>query len=164
MLIGLQKERIEKGYGGMEIKSEIQNKLISKKENFTSKIISVSMFTLICFTYLKYKLKLDCDNVCQYLRQTIEWDQLTKRECILQKERIEKEIRNNLTIIKLLDHQHERIETFNGGMRRKLSIIISVIGNPKVIFLDEPTTGMDPKSRREIWELIKVNKQYLHNF
>jgi ABC-type multidrug transport system ATPase subunit len=39
-------------------------------------------------------------------------------------------------------------------MKRRLSVAISVIGNPKIIFLDEPTTGMDPVSRRDVWALI----------
>jgi ABC-type multidrug transport system ATPase subunit len=39
-------------------------------------------------------------------------------------------------------------------MKRRLSVAISVIGNPKIIFLDEPTTGMDPVSRRDVWSLI----------
>ena len=41
-----------------------------------------------------------------------------------------------------------RVRTFSGGMKRRLSIAVSGIGNPKILFLDEPTTGMDPKSRR----------------
>lgn len=39
-------------------------------------------------------------------------------------------------------------KTFSGGMKRRLSMAIATIGNPGIIFLDEPTTGMDPKSRR----------------
>jgi ABC-type multidrug transport system ATPase subunit len=39
-------------------------------------------------------------------------------------------------------------------MKRRLSVAISVIGNPKIIFSDEPTTGMDPVSRRDVWALI----------
>jgi ABC-type multidrug transport system ATPase subunit len=43
---------------------------------------------------------------------------------------------------------------FSGGMKRRLSVAISSIGDPKIIFLDEPTTGMDPVSRRDVWNLI----------
>jgi ABC-type multidrug transport system ATPase subunit len=43
---------------------------------------------------------------------------------------------------------------FSGGMKRRLSVAISSIGNPRIIFLDEPTTGMDPVSRRDVWNLI----------
>lgn len=41
-----------------------------------------------------------------------------------------------------------QISTFSGGMKRRVSLAISAIGNPKIIILDEPTTGMDPKARR----------------
>lgn len=44
--------------------------------------------------------------------------------------------------------------SFSGGMKRRLSVAISAIGNPKIMFMDEPTTGMDPVSRREVWKLI----------
>jgi ABC-2 type transport system ATP-binding protein len=47
-----------------------------------------------------------------------------------------------------------KVRTFSGGMKRRLSIAVSGIGNPKILFLDEPTTGMDPKSRRKVWALI----------
>ena len=45
-------------------------------------------------------------------------------------------------------------KTYSGGMKRRLSIALATIGEPKIVFLDEPTTGMDPKSRREVWTLI----------
>jgi ABC-2 type transport system ATP-binding protein len=47
------------------------------------------------------------------------------------------------------------IKTFSGGMRRKLEIIRSLIHRPRVLFLDEPTTGLDPISRRNLWEYLK---------
>ncbi|WP_380279353.1 ATP-binding cassette domain-containing protein [Kitasatospora purpeofusca] len=45
--------------------------------------------------------------------------------------------------------------TFSGGMRRKLDLAMTLVGDPRVIFLDEPTTGLDPRSRRTMWELIE---------
>jgi ABC-2 type transport system ATP-binding protein len=48
-----------------------------------------------------------------------------------------------------------RAETYSGGMRRRLDIAMSLIGNPPVIFLDEPTTGLDPEARVEVWQTIK---------
>lgn len=48
-----------------------------------------------------------------------------------------------------------RASTYSGGMRRKLDLAISLIANPAIIFLDEPTTGLDPRSRRELWEIVK---------
>ena len=52
-----------------------------------------------------------------------------------------------------------KVGSFSGGMKRRLSLAISAIGNPKVIFLDEPTTGLDPKVRQQIWELIEKLKK-----
>ncbi len=48
-----------------------------------------------------------------------------------------------------------RVSTYSGGMRRRLDIAMSLIGNPPVIFLDEPTTGLDPQARIEVWQTIK---------
>ena len=44
--------------------------------------------------------------------------------------------------------------TYSGGMRRRLDIAMSLIGNPPVVFLDEPTTGLDPQARLNVWEAI----------
>jgi ABC-2 type transport system ATP-binding protein len=48
-----------------------------------------------------------------------------------------------------------KVSTYSGGMRRRLDIAMSLIGQPKVIFLDEPTTGLDPEARLEVWQVIK---------
>ncbi|MEU0492300.1 ABC transporter ATP-binding protein [Nocardiopsis changdeensis] len=48
-----------------------------------------------------------------------------------------------------------RVSTYSGGMRRRLDIAMSLIGNPPVVFLDEPTTGLDPQARVEVWEAVK---------
>jgi ABC-2 type transport system ATP-binding protein len=48
-----------------------------------------------------------------------------------------------------------RVSTYSGGMRRRLDIAMSLIGNPPVIFLDEPTTGLDPQARIEVWKEIQ---------
>ena len=42
----------------------------------------------------------------------------------------------------------------SGGMRRRLSVAISLVGNPKIVFLDEPTTGLDPENRRQLWDIL----------
>jgi ABC-2 type transport system ATP-binding protein len=55
-----------------------------------------------------------------------------------------------------LTHGAERkVATYSGGMRRRLDIAMSLIGNPPVIFLDEPTTGLDPQARLEVWQAVK---------
>jgi ABC-2 type transport system ATP-binding protein len=48
-----------------------------------------------------------------------------------------------------------RVSTYSGGMRRRLDIAMSLIGNPPVIFLDEPTTGLDPQARIDVWQTVK---------
>ena len=48
-----------------------------------------------------------------------------------------------------------KVSTYSGGMRRRLDIAMSLIGNPPVIFLDEPTTGLDPQARLEVWQAVK---------
>lgn len=48
-----------------------------------------------------------------------------------------------------------KVSTYSGGMRRRLDIAMSLIGNPQVIFLDEPTTGLDPQARIEVWTAVK---------
>ncbi|KQR03080.1 ABC transporter [Arthrobacter sp. Leaf141] len=48
-----------------------------------------------------------------------------------------------------------RISTLSGGQRRRLDVALGIIGNPEVLFLDEPTTGFDPAARRQFWELIR---------
>ncbi|HRV96346.1 MAG TPA: ATP-binding cassette domain-containing protein [Anaerolineae bacterium] len=58
-------------------------------------------------------------------------------------------------ILSLKDDIFKPIKTFSGGMKRKLEIIRSLIHQPKVLFLDEPTVGLDPASRRNLWEYIK---------
>ena len=55
----------------------------------------------------------------------------------------------------LTDAGNRRVATYSGGMRRRLDIAMSLIGNPPVIFLDEPTTGLDPKARLEVWRSVK---------
>ena len=55
----------------------------------------------------------------------------------------------------LTDAGHRRAATYSGGMRRRLDIAMSLIGDPPVIFLDEPTTGLDPQARLEVWQTVK---------
>lgn len=56
-----------------------------------------------------------------------------------------------------LDHAADRpVSTYSGGMRRRLDIAAALVVTPRVLFLDEPTTGLDPRSRRQVWELVST--------
>jgi len=55
----------------------------------------------------------------------------------------------------LTDAADRRVATYSGGMRRRLDIAMSLVGKPQVIFLDEPTTGLDPEARIEVWKTVK---------
>ena len=55
----------------------------------------------------------------------------------------------------LTDASGRRAATYSGGMRRRLDIAMSLIGKPPVVFLDEPTTGLDPEARMEVWEAVE---------
>ncbi len=56
----------------------------------------------------------------------------------------------------LLEAAARRVSTYSGGMRRRLDLAMTLLGSPEVIFLDEPTTGLDPRSRRQVWESIRA--------
>ena len=55
----------------------------------------------------------------------------------------------------LTDAADRRVSTYSGGMRRKLDLAMSLVGKPLIIFLDEPTTGLDPEARIEVWKIVK---------
>jgi len=55
--------------------------------------------------------------------------------------------------------KNRRVGRLSGGMKRRVSLAISLIGNPKVVFLDEPTTGLDPETKRAMWTLVDLAKQ-----
>lgn len=56
----------------------------------------------------------------------------------------------------LVESAQKLVATYSGGMRRKLDLAMTLIGNPRIIFLDEPTTGLDPRSRRTMWSIIRA--------
>ncbi|KAF0818140.1 MULTISPECIES: ABC transporter ATP-binding protein [unclassified Cytobacillus] len=62
---------------------------------------------------------------------------------------------NLLARFSLTEAANQRTEKYSGGMKRRLDIAMSLIGTPAVIFLDEPTTGLDPEARIEVWDTIK---------
>nr|WP_321349915.1 ATP-binding cassette domain-containing protein [uncultured Methanoregula sp.] len=67
---------------------------------------------------------------------------------------LDKRIWELLEMTELTDRAHVRVGTFSGGMRRKLEIVRAFIHHPLILFLDEPTIGLDPEARREVWQQI----------
>ncbi len=60
-----------------------------------------------------------------------------------------------LTRFGLIDAANRRVSTYSGGMRRRLDLAMSLVGTPPILFLDEPTTGLDPEGRIEVWKMVK---------
>lgn len=73
----------------------------------------------------------------------------------LSKAEAKSRVANALERLSLVDAGDRLVETYSGGMRRRLDLGASLVGRPKVLILDEPTTGLDPRTRIELWEFLK---------
>jgi ABC-2 type transport system ATP-binding protein len=119
---------------------------------------------------------LDIDNDQAKVRRIIGYssqevgvdDDLTARENLLlqcsfhhiPKEKAKQKTEELLKTIRLAEAADRRLKTFSGGMRKRLDLASALVSEPKILFLDEPTTGLDPQSRQDIWEyIIKLNRQ-----
>jgi len=76
----------------------------------------------------------------------------------LSKGNIQKQIKDILAAVNLSDRAKSPVETLSGGMQRRLNIAVALVHQPKLVILDEPTTGLDIEARYEIWELIRQLK------
>src|SRR5262249_24689064 len=63
-------------------------------------------------------------------------------------------IRELLTLVELWDRRRGRVRTFSGGMKRRLELARGLLHHPRVLFLDEPTLGLDPQTRRRLWDYL----------
>ena len=95
-------------------------------------------------------------------------DELTARENMdfhavlykIPKEKREGRIKELLEMVELWDRQDDIVKTFSGGMKRRLEIARGLLHHPKVLFLDEPTLGLDPQTRNHIWNyILDLNKK-----
>ncbi len=94
-------------------------------------------------------------------------DELTGWENVLIQARLygysgneaEKRAREALEFMGLMEAAHRKVSTYSGGMRRRLEVAMSLVHSPEVLFLDEPTLGLDVQSRRHLWGLIEELKK-----
>lgn len=91
------------------------------------------------------------------------YDDLTARENLayfgrlhgLSGDRLRKRVDELLRLVQLEERANDRVKTFSGGMKHRLNLVTGLIHEPSLLFLDEPTTGLDPQARLAVWELIE---------
>jgi ABC-2 type transport system ATP-binding protein len=102
------------------------------------------------------------ENIGVVLQKTSLMELLTVKETIKLFSSFYKNTLSYSEIIKITnleEKENSKIKTLSGGQFQRLAIGLALVNNPKIIFLDEPTTGLDPQARRMIWELIKKLKE-----
>ncbi len=114
----------------------------------------------------------DMDKVYQLMgvcpQDNLLWEKLTARDHLLfyarlkmlKGKQLDKAVVDALRAVNLLNGgvADKQVKKFSGGMKRRLSVAISFIGDPKVVYLDEPSTGLDPASRQNLWDVVKRGK------
>ena len=114
----------------------------------------------------------DMDKVYQLMgvcpQDNLLWEKLTARDHLLfyarlkmfKGEQLTKAVDDALRSVNLLNGgvADKQVKKFSGGMKRRLSVAISFIGDPRVVYLDEPSTGLDPASRQNLWDVVKKGK------
>ncbi|ORX93119.1 P-loop containing nucleoside triphosphate hydrolase protein [Basidiobolus meristosporus CBS 931.73] len=117
-----------------------------------------------------YSVRRDLQQVRQRLgvcpQHDILWDRLTVRQTLtlyaglkgVSNSKIPGDVEKFIAQTGLLEKADSYVQTLSGGQKRKLSVAIAFIGDSKVVFLDEPTSGMDPYSRRSTWDVINHNR------
>nr|XP_009803674.1 PREDICTED: ABC transporter A family member 7-like isoform X3 [Nicotiana sylvestris] len=137
-------------------------------EKFAVRGLSLALPQGECFDDWTHKTKLRyC--ICSGIYISLLWEKLTGREHLLFYGRLKNLIGADLTqaveeSLKSVNLFHggvadKQTGKYSGGMKRRLSVAISLIGDPKVVYMDEPSTGLDPASRNNLWNVVKRAKQ-----
>ncbi len=90
-------------------------------------------------------------------QEFISFERLTVRETLTYFSRLYKkhaDIDEIIDIIDLRDKEHEQYHTLSGGLKQRVGVAIALVNDPDIVFLDEPTTGLDPRARRDVWNAI----------
>ena len=91
------------------------------------------------------------------------FDRITVRETLQYYSRLfsgmNSDVDELIELVNLKDKAKEQYKNLSGGLRQRLGIAIALVNNPEVVFLDEPTTGLDPRARREVWEVLQGLKK-----
>jgi ABC-2 type transport system ATP-binding protein len=91
------------------------------------------------------------------------FDRITVRETMQYYSRLfccaNADINGLIELVNLTDKAKEQYKNLSGGLKQRLGIAIALVNDPEVVFLDEPTTGLDPRARREVWEVLQGLKQ-----
>jgi len=91
------------------------------------------------------------------------FDRITVRETLQYYARLfccrNTDIDGLIELVNLKDKTNEQYKSLSGGLRQRLGIAIALVNDPEVVFLDEPTTGLDPRARREVWEVLQGLKK-----
>lgn len=100
------------------------------------------------------------------MQQNVLWETLTVEEHIqlfgalngMSPEAVAASCDDVLKKVELISKKHAEASALSGGMKRKLNVALALLGNPRILFLDEPTAGMDPHTRRQLWEVLKQSR------
>jgi len=118
-----------------------------------------------------YDIRTEMDKIHQVIgicpQFDILWDTLTVKETLLFYSRLKGAQRRDEEDMTMNTIRHVGLQNFvdlevkelSGGMRRRLSVAVALVGSPKIIFLDEPSTGLDPENRRQLWNVLLHIKQ-----
>ena len=98
------------------------------------------------------------DRIGIVLQDSADFSDLTVRESVAHFRHYysrPRDLEHVISAVGLTEKSDQKIRTLSGGQRRRLDVALGIIGSPELLFLDEPTTGFDPRARRSFWELIQ---------